>query len=181
MTDESTGTLSPRLTARMAGLFYLLMSVFGEAANLARRGLIVSGDATATAVNIQAHQSLYLLGYAGDILMVASYVVVTALLYRVFKPVNKTVALIAAAAGLMGCAILAIAYSYELAPLDSPRRRTISGSVHDGTASGAVVSVPAILFAKLRRVPRILRLLPSADRLAHCQVDLFCRALWACS
>lgn len=117
MTDESTGTLSPRLTARMAGLFYLLMSVFGEAANLARRGLIVSGDATATAVNIQAHQSLYLLGYAGDILMVASYVVVTALLYRVFKPVNKTVALIAAAAGLMGCAILAIAYSYELAPL----------------------------------------------------------------
>jgi hypothetical protein len=101
----------------MAGLFYLLMAVFGEAANLARRGLIVSGDASATAINIQAHQSLYLLGYAGDILMVASYVVVTALLYRVFKPVNKSVALTAAAFGFMGCAILAIAYSYELAPL----------------------------------------------------------------
>lgn len=117
MTVEPRGISSPRLTARMAGLFYLLMSVFGEGANLARRGLIVSGDATATAINIQAHQSLYLLGYAGDILMVASYVVVTALLYRVFKPANKSVALTAAAVGLMGCAVLAIAYSYELAPL----------------------------------------------------------------
>lgn len=108
---------SPRLTARMAGLFYLLMAVFGEAANLARHGLIVTGDAAATAINIQAHQSLYLLGYAGDILMVASYIVVTALLYRVFKPVNKSVALTAAAFGLVACAILAIAYSYEVAPL----------------------------------------------------------------
>lgn len=108
---------SPRLTARLAGLFYLLMAVFGEIASLARHGLIVSGDAAATAINIQAHQSLYLAGYAGDILMVASYVVVTALLYRVLEPVNRSVALTAAAFGLMGCAILAIAYSFELAPL----------------------------------------------------------------
>jgi hypothetical protein len=103
--------------ARIAGLFYLLMAVVGEAADLARRGLIVTGDAAATATNIQAHQSLYLLGYAGDIIMVACYVVVTALFYRLFKPVSKSIALIAAAIGLMGCAILAIAYSYELAPL----------------------------------------------------------------
>ena len=101
----------------MAGLFYLLMSVFGEGANLARRGLLVSSDATATAINIQAHESMYLLAYACDLLMVASYVVVTALLYRVFKPVNGSVALTAAAIGLMACTVLAIAYSYELAPL----------------------------------------------------------------
>lgn len=117
MTVQPTGMPSPRHTARMAGAFYLLMALFGGAAAFARRGLIVGGDATRTAINIQAHQSLYLLGYAGDVLMVASYVVVTALLYRVFKPVNKSVALTAAAFGLMGCAILAIAYSYELAPL----------------------------------------------------------------
>src|SRR4051812_18284667 len=112
-----TGTSSPRFIARVAGVFYLLMAILGGAANLARRGLLVSGDATATAIEIQAHQSLYLLAYAGDILMVASYVVVTALFYRLFKPVSKTIALTAAAVGLMGCAILVIAYSYELAPL----------------------------------------------------------------
>lgn len=114
---EPTRASSPRFEARTAGLFYLLMAVFGEGANLARRGLIARGDATTTAVNIQAHQSLYLLAYAGDILMVASYVVVTALFYRLFEPVNKRVALTAAAVGLMGCAIQAIATSYELAPL----------------------------------------------------------------
>lgn len=117
VTVEPTGISSPRLTARMAGLFYLLMAVFGEAAILARRGLLVSGDAGATAINIQAHQSMYLLGFAGDVLLVASYVVVTALLYRVFEAVNRTVALTAAAFGLTGCAVLAIATSYELAPL----------------------------------------------------------------
>src|SRR5262245_60566648 len=110
VTIEPTRVSSPRLLARMAGLFYLLMALFGAGANLVRRGVIVSGDATATATNIQAHQSLYLLAYAGDILMVASYVVVTALLYRLFTPVNKSVALSAAAVSLMGCAILAIAY-----------------------------------------------------------------------
>jgi hypothetical protein len=117
MTIEPPGTSSPRLTARLAGLFYLLMAVFGEAADLARHGLIVSGDPASTAINIQAHHSMYLLAYAGDILMVASYVVVTALLYRVFRPVNTSVALAAAGFGLTGCAILAIAYSFELAPL----------------------------------------------------------------
>ena len=117
MTKEQLGASSPRRRARMGGLFYLLMAVFGLGANLARRGLIVSGDAAATATNIHAHQSLYLLAYAADILMVACYVVVTAILYRVFKPVSKSVALTAAAVGLIGCAILAIAYSYELAPL----------------------------------------------------------------
>lgn len=117
VTIEQPGASAPRQWARMGGLFYLLMAVFGVAATLARRGLIVSGDAAATATNIHAHPSLYLLGYAGDILMDACYVVVTAILYRVFKPVNKNVALIAAAMGLMGCAILAIAYSYALVPL----------------------------------------------------------------
>lgn len=108
---------SPRRVARIAGLFYLLMAVFGGAATLARRGLIVTGDAAATATNIQAHASLYLLAYAGDILMVGCYVVVTALFYRIFQPASKSIALTAAATGLMGCAILAIAYSYGLAPL----------------------------------------------------------------
>lgn len=107
----------PRRLARTGGLFYLLMALFGGAAVVARRGLIVSGDPAATANNIVAHQSLYLLGYAGDMLMVACYVVVIAIFYRLFKPVSTSIALTAAAIGFMGCAILSIAYSFELAPL----------------------------------------------------------------
>lgn len=98
-------------------MFYLLMAVFGVGASLARRGLIVAGQAATTATNIQAHRSMYLLAYASDLLMVACYVVVVALLYRVFEPVRKSVALIGALVGFMGCAILAMAVSYELAPV----------------------------------------------------------------
>ena len=126
MTVEATGSIVTALHWRGWAASSTCSCPYSvEAALYARRGLIVSGDAAATAINIHAHQSMYLLAYAGEMLMVASYVVVTALLYRVFKPVNKNVALTAAAFGLMGCAILAIACSYELAPL------TLLGNLRD--------------------------------------------------
>jgi hypothetical protein len=39
----------------------------------ARRGILIGGDAAATATNIIAHQSLYRLGFACDLLSVVSY------------------------------------------------------------------------------------------------------------
>jgi len=86
--------------------FSVLMYVSGGLGSLARRGLIVSGDAATTAANIMAHQSMYLLGFAGDVLVIASYVAVVGLFYRIFKPVNRGVSLInglAALAFSAGC------------------------------------------------------------------------------
>ena len=101
----------------MGGVFYALMAVSGGLATLARRGLIVGGDAATTAANILAHQSMYLLGFAGDVLVVASYLAVTALFYRMLKPVSRSISLTAAFFSLMGCAIMGFALTFQLAPL----------------------------------------------------------------
>jgi hypothetical protein len=114
---EPIGESSPSFRARMAGLFYLLMAVSGGLAVFARRGLIVGGDAATTAANILAHESRYLLAFAGDLLLIASYIAVTALFYRMLKPVNRSVSLTAAFFSLMGCAIQGFALAFQLAPL----------------------------------------------------------------
>lgn len=114
---EPTGESSPRFRARMGGVFYVLMIVSGGGATLARRGLIVGGDAPTTAANILAHQSMYVLGFAGDALVVASYLAVTALFYRMLKPVSRTVSLTAAFFSLTGCMIMGFALTFQLAPL----------------------------------------------------------------
>jgi len=86
-----TGQTTPRFRARIAGLCYLLMFLSGALATVGRRGLIIKGDAAATAANIMAHQSSYLLGFVGDVLVVVTYVAVTALFYRMFKPVSRSI------------------------------------------------------------------------------------------
>ena len=108
--------LSPQQLARLAGVFYLMDFAFGPGM-YAMRKLVVLGDAAKTATNILAHATLYQLGFAGNLIAIATYVAVTALFYELFKPVNKTVSLLAAFLSLMGCAILAVGCVFYLAPL----------------------------------------------------------------
>ena len=91
---------------RVAGSFYLLTFVAGGIAAFSDR-LVVDGDAAATAANILAHQSLFWLGFAAYLMVVACYVVVTALFYELFRPVSKSLSLLAAFFSLVGCAIQA--------------------------------------------------------------------------
>ncbi len=107
---------SPRLKARIAGFFYLLNA--GTAFAFFVRGkLVVSGDAAATATNILAHERLFRMALAADLIGVASYVVVTALLYDLFKPVNRNLSLLAAFFSLVGCAVQVFACVFHLASL----------------------------------------------------------------
>jgi hypothetical protein len=53
---ERIAETSPRFTARIAGAFYLPMELTEGLAVFARRGLVVKGDAVATATNILAHE-----------------------------------------------------------------------------------------------------------------------------
>ncbi len=108
--------VSPRFKARMAGLCYVLMIPAGFGLFLRGR-LVVKGDAAATAANILAHQSLFRLAFAGDLLVVAIYVVFTVLMYDLMKPVSGSVSLLAAFFSLMGCAMQAFACLFAVAPL----------------------------------------------------------------
>ncbi len=105
-----------RRTARIAGVFYLMDIAFGPALYAIRK-FVVLGDAAQTATNIVAHKTLFQLGFAGNLVAIATYVGVTALFYQLFKPVNRTVSLLAAFLGLMGCAVLAVGSVFYLAPL----------------------------------------------------------------
>lgn len=114
---EPSREASPRFRARMGGLAYLAMFVAGGIATFGKHGLIIADNPAATATNILAHQAMYILGYAGDVMVIATYVAVVAIFYRIFKPVNRTVALIAAFMGLMGCAAQSFSSLFEIAPL----------------------------------------------------------------
>jgi len=113
---ERNAEWSPRFKARMAGLCYVLIIPAGFGMFLRGR-LVVKGDAAATAANILAHESWFRLAFAGDLLVVVIYIVFTALLYDLLKPVNRSVSLLAAFFSLTGCAIQAFACLFQLAPL----------------------------------------------------------------
>lgn len=100
---------SPQVYARFAGLLYLIIIVFGISVEvLIRTKLIVPGDAGATASNIMASQALFRAGFVGDSIVFLSDVALAILLYRLLAPVNKTLALIAAAFRLTQTAVLAV-------------------------------------------------------------------------
>jgi hypothetical protein len=71
----------------------------------------------ATANNILAHESFYLLGIALSLLSTACYVALMALFNQLFKPVSRSLALVAVFFGLVGCAITAFGSLFQLAPL----------------------------------------------------------------
>jgi hypothetical protein len=115
---QSIGEASPRRKARIAGVFYLLEMLTGAFAIIFVGGrLFVFGDAAATATNILAHESLFQLGFAANLIQFACYVAVTGLFYDLFKPVNKSLSLLAAFFSLVGCAIGAVSCLFEFAPL----------------------------------------------------------------
>jgi hypothetical protein len=94
---ERMAEASPRPTARIAGALYLLNILSrASALVLVGRGLVVYGD---TAVLIAA----------------ACYIGVTLLFYSLFKPVNRSLSLLAAFFSLVGCAISALS-PFHLAP-----------------------------------------------------------------
>jgi len=106
---------SPRFMARMAGVLYLMDFAFAPAM-FAGSKFVVPGDAAVTATNMLAHESLFRLGFAGNMIALATYIAVTALFYELFKPVNRTISLLAAFFGIAGCVIIAVSCVFYVAP-----------------------------------------------------------------
>ncbi len=106
-----------QINARVAGAAYLVTIIAGMFAEVFARATIrVPGDAATTAANILTHDSLYRLSIFADLVMLASYVVVTALLYELFKPGGRSLSLIAAFLSLTGIALLSAATGLLAAP-----------------------------------------------------------------
>jgi hypothetical protein len=107
----------------MTGVVYLLFFLtaflgefFTRAAGISELGAL-PGDAAATAKAILAHEASYLVGVALGLISTACYVAVTALFYQLFRPVSRSIALLAVSFGLVGSTITAFGSLFQLAPM----------------------------------------------------------------
>lgn len=105
-------------TARVAGLLYLLVVLIGPFLLIYVPGkLFVPGDATATASNILAHQSLFrayiVLGIVGELLFIS----VVLALYRLLKGVNRELATIMVILILIDAPLAFLSVANEVATL----------------------------------------------------------------
>ncbi len=97
---------STRNPGRVAGLLYLLLFAAPLRLIYIPNKLFVMGDATATANNIAAHETLFRFGIFGDLFTGTMSIFVTLALYRLFKEVDQNQAVLMVILGsLMVCPI----------------------------------------------------------------------------
>lgn len=118
-------------TARLAGLFFLLMVVFGLFAEIFfRQKIFVLDDVAATARNILSNEFLYRAGISSDILMSLCYLFTALVLYKLLAPVNKNLAATMVVFAAAGSIMLLLNIQNEFAPLT-----ILSGNEFMGTFS----------------------------------------------
>src|SRR5215472_3628683 len=115
LTAERMVQTSPRFLARMAGLVAVITTTAGFAA-IVIGNLVDTHFAAATAHNILANELLYRLAAAGDGIAVL-YIVYTLLIYYLFRPVNRSLALLAALFSLVGIAVGMLIAFFDVATL----------------------------------------------------------------
>jgi Domain of unknown function (DUF4386) len=103
VTAERAVQTSPRVLARMAGLFAVITTSAGFAF-IVTSNLVDPHDAAATAHHILANERLFRLAAVGDVLSVL-YVPSTLLIYYLFRPVNRSLAQLAALFSFVGIAV----------------------------------------------------------------------------
>jgi hypothetical protein len=103
--NQKIPDLSPRKTARLAGVFYLIFIVTTVLATNIRSQFIITGDAAATANNIIASQGLFRGAIVIELVSATFFVLAAWALYALLKPVNKNLALLFLLLNLGGVAV----------------------------------------------------------------------------
>jgi len=94
--DDMSFTEHPRLLARIAGVFYLIIIAFALFAYLYVRGRVIDpGDMAQTATNLLRHEQLYRLGFSAAVVVVISNLPLGWILFELLKVVNPRLALLA--------------------------------------------------------------------------------------
>ncbi len=85
---------STRNPGRIAGLWYLLLTILGPLRLIyIPTKLFVHGNATATAANIAAHERLFRFGIVADLFCAVVLIFLTLALYRLFSSVDRNLAI----------------------------------------------------------------------------------------
>ncbi len=105
-------------TARVAGILYLLVIVFGMFAELyVSLRLIVPGDPTTTASNIMASEFLFRMGFMSGLFHHTCFLLLVLAFYKLLKPVNKNYAALMAIFGLSAVPIMMLNMLNQFAAL----------------------------------------------------------------
>jgi hypothetical protein len=117
MTDQKTPA-SLYFRARIVGIVYLLYFVTAFVGQGFIQQVGISGsDAARTTKNLVAHEAAFRAGIAFGLISLALYITLTALFYQVFRPVSRTLSLLAAFFGLVGCTLQAAGSGFQGAAL----------------------------------------------------------------
>ena len=97
---------SPQKTARIAACVFLGIFFLGMSTELfIRPGMIVPGDAAVTVKNIAASESLFRLSLVSALVRQVLLMLLPLVLYKLLKPVNKTIATLMVIFALVGVSI----------------------------------------------------------------------------
>ena len=167
-----------RKAARVAGILYLFTILTANLTEFyVRRRMMVPGDALKTAGNIAAHEQLFRIGIASDLLMFAGNIALVVALYVVLKPINRHLALLAvfwwlvecsiaaATVGIDFAAVLSLSRSNQLPALNTEQLQALARLLISLDAGGNRVAalffglgstVFCYLWFKSRYIPRVL-------------------------
>jgi hypothetical protein len=124
---------SPKRLARIAGVLYLLVGIFGGfAQGFVYPKMYVAGDATATTGNVVANAGLVRLGVVADLFQATVWVFLGLTLYLLLQHVNKGVARAMVVLVAIGASITMLNAVFEFAGL-----RVATGAVNLGALGAA--------------------------------------------
>jgi len=115
---HGTTPKSPKRLARIAGVIYLLVAVFGGfAQGFLERKMYVAGDAAATTENLVANEGLVRLGVVSDLINEVLLVLLALTLYALLKHVHLAAARVMVALAVVAAGITALNVVFEFAGL----------------------------------------------------------------
>jgi hypothetical protein len=110
--------ISPRKSARLGGIFYLINIVLGIfSIAYVESIIVVDGNPAATVYNIIEHELLFRLGIVAHIIILLTNFPLALIFYRLFRIVNKDASLLIVFFTLVGTAIEAANLLNQFAPL----------------------------------------------------------------
>src|ERR1700730_4886202 len=132
---------SPRRLARIAGVLYLLVGIFGGfAQGFVYPKIYVAGDAATTAANLIANAGLVRMGVVADFFDNTIWVFLALTLYRLLKHVNKSAARAMVVLAAIGAGITMLNAVFEVEGL-----RVATGAVNLGAFGAAGSNALALL------------------------------------
>jgi hypothetical protein len=124
--EESENVNSIKKTARIAGVLYLLVGIFGGfAEGYLEPKMYVAGNAAATAGNVVANSGLVRMGVVADLLDATFFIVLAMVLYVLFEHVHKNIA-----RAMLVFVVLAVAITCLSALFEFEGLRVATGAVN---------------------------------------------------